>query len=135
MHTVPTTPDDDSPHPLSLAAAAERHLNQTGLPHARMGEHNANAVLAAARRLIAALTIPPPAPVVRYTDGAFRRGSQMTFFNETQKALYERVTSAGGDLDQQLIELSKLAARGIDPDDVETVRRWLSDQVPRETAR
>lgn len=74
-HTVPTGPDDED-YPVALAAAAERFLQQTGLPLARMGEHNSDAVLSAARRLIAALTIPPPAPVVRHTDGAFRRGGE-----------------------------------------------------------
>lgn len=60
----------------------------------------------------------------------------MGFFNEQQKALYDEARAAGGTLDQQLLKLSELAAReGTDPKDVATVRRWLSDQVIRETAR
>lgn len=60
----------------------------------------------------------------------------MAFFNEPQRALYEAAKAAGPRLDQQLIRLSELAAQaGTDPEDVATVRRWLSDQVLRETAR
>jgi hypothetical protein len=66
MHTVPTTPDDADA--IGLAAAAERYLNATGLP-AAVTVHNRDAVMAAARDLIAALTNPTATMPTRLLPG------------------------------------------------------------------
>lgn len=66
MPTVPTTPDD--PDAIGLAAAAERFLNATGIP-AAVTIANRDAVLTAARDLIAALTNPTATVPTRVLRG------------------------------------------------------------------
>jgi uncharacterized protein (DUF2342 family) len=60
----------------------------------------------------------------------------MAGFTPAQKQLYDTVTAEATTLDGQLIALVTSArTAGADPEDVRVVRRWLSDQVVRETAR
>jgi hypothetical protein len=119
MSTVSINPGpDELPDPLGVVVVAERFLNQTGVPGARLGNHNAAAATRAARSLIAALMTSPALG-----------------FTNAQRILYDAVCAeAPNSLDGQLVALSNLACTA-DPSDVTVVQRWLNDQVSRVMAR
>jgi len=54
-------------------------------------------------------------------------------FNAEQKAIYDKVRKYHSP-EEQLVALHEMVRDGINEQDVARVRRWLADQVDRQTA-